>query len=124
MSQIIRCQWAGDDPLYVRYHDTEWGRPVHDDGALFEKLILDGMQAGLSWITILRKQPAFEEAFDGFDVDKILQYDAAKIEELMQNPGIIRNRLKINAVVTNARAFRAVQRHGRCFGGGKRPHQH
>jgi DNA-3-methyladenine glycosylase I len=109
MSQITRCEWAGTDPLYIDYHDNQWGRPVHDDGQLFEMLILEGVQAGLSWITILRKREAFREAFDGFDLNKILAYGDDKIAELLQNPGIIRNRLKINAVVTNARAFRAVQ---------------
>ncbi len=110
MSRKVRCTWAGNDPLYIDYHDNEWGRPLHDDGRLFEMLILEGMQAGLSWITILRKREAFRKAFDGFDIDKILQYDDAKIEELMQNPGIIRNRLKINSVLTNAKAFRQIQR--------------
>lgn len=104
-----RCKWAGDDELYCRYHDEQWGVPLHDDGELFEMLVLEGMQAGLSWITILRKRENFRRAFDGFDIDKILAYDDAKIEELMQDAGIIRNRLKINSVITNARAFRAVQ---------------
>ncbi|MFT3983083.1 MAG: DNA-3-methyladenine glycosylase I [Lachnospiraceae bacterium] len=105
----IRCTWAGNDPLYIDYHDNEWGRPVHNDNKLFEMLILEGMQAGLSWITILRKREAYRMAFDQFHVDKILMYDHTKIEELMQNAGIIRNRLKINSVLTNARAFRQVQ---------------
>lgn len=104
-----RCAWAGDDPLYIAYHDTEWGRPEHDDGKLFEMLILEGMQAGLSWITILRKRQAFRAAFDGFDPRKVAQYDAAKIEALMQNPAIIRNRRKIEAAVGNAKAFLTVQ---------------
>jgi len=109
MDQKMRCAWAGDDPLYIDYHDAEWGRPVHDDGRLFEMLILEGMQAGLSWITVLRKRESYRQAFDGFDIDKILFYGDAKIEELMQNAGIIRNRLKINSVITNAKVFRRIQ---------------
>jgi len=105
-----RCFWVPlDDPLYVAYHDDEWGVPVHDDPRLFEMLILEGMQAGLSWITILRKRENYRAAFDGFDLDAILAYDGDKVEELMQNPGIIRNRLKINAVIQNAAAFKKVQ---------------
>lgn len=100
-----RCGWCGDDPLYVRYHDEDWGVPVHDDRELLEKLILDGAQAGLSWITILRKRDNYREAFDGFDPEKIARYDERKIEELMNNAGIVRNRLKINAAITNARAY-------------------
>jgi DNA-3-methyladenine glycosylase I len=100
-----RCGWCGDDPLYVRYHDEDWGVPVHDDQQLLEKLILDGAQAGLSWITILRKRDNYREAFDGFDPEKIARYDERKIEELMKNAGIVRNRLKINAAITNAKAF-------------------
>lgn len=110
MDENKRCAWAGDDPLYIDYHDNEWGRPIYDDRMLFEMLVLEGMQAGLSWITILRKRQAFREAFDDFNIDKILMYNDAKVEELMQNSGIIRNRLKINSVITNARAFREVQR--------------
>ena len=105
-----RCMWVPlDDPLYMAYHDDEWGVPVHDDHKLFEMLILEGTQAGLSWITILRKREGYRKAFDNFDIDKILQYDDEKIEALMQNPDIIRNRLKINAVRNNAKAFRAIQ---------------
>jgi len=100
-----RCGWCGDDPLYVRYHDEDWGVPVHDDRELLEKLILDGAQAGLSWITILRKRDNYREAFDGFDPEKIARYGERKIEELMNNAGIVRNRLKINAAIANARAF-------------------
>lgn len=99
-----RCAWATTD-LYKEYHDTEWGVPEHDDRKLFEMLILEGMQAGLSWITILNKREAFRKAFDQFDYHKVALYDDAKIEELMQNPGIIRNRLKINAAITNAQQF-------------------
>ena len=105
-----RCFWVPlSDPLYVAYHDNEWGVPLRDDTALFEMLILEGMQAGLSWITVLRKREAYREAFDSFDIDKIMGYDEAKVEELMQNPGIIRNRLKINSVIKNAKAFRELQ---------------
>jgi len=107
---VIRCAWAGSDELYQRYHDNEWGRPVHDDNRLFEMLILEGMQAGLSWITILRKRENLSKAFDNFDIDKILQYDNKKVEELLQDPGIIRNRLKVRAVITNAGAFRNIQK--------------
>lgn len=106
---LERCAWAGDDELCCRYHDEEWGVPVHDDRKLFEMLILEGAQAGLSWITILRKRENYRRAFDGFDIDKIIRYDENKLEALMQDPGIIRNRLKIGSVVTNAKAFRAVQ---------------
>ena len=108
MNEKTRCSWAGDLPIYIAYHDTEWGRPLHDDTKLFEMLILEGMQAGLSWITILKKRAAFREAFDGFDPHKVALYGEEKIEELMKNEGIIRNRLKLNAAVTNARAFLEV----------------
>ena len=111
-----RCFWVPpEDPLYVAYHDEEWGVPVHDDHILFEMLILEGMQAGLSWITILRKREGYRKAFDNFDIDKIMAYDEAKIEALMQNPDIIRNRLKIKAVIQNAKAFREVQKEYGCF---------
>ena len=105
MNEKIRCPWAGDTPIYIAYHDNEWGRPVHDDGKLFEMLILEGMQAGLAWITVLKKREAFREAFDGFDPKKIALYGEAKIQELLANEGIIRNRLKINAAVINAKLF-------------------
>ena len=105
-----RCFWVPlDDPLYVAYHDEEWGIPVHDDHTLFEMLILEGMQAGLSWITILRKREEYRKAFDNFEIDKIMGYDEEKVEQLMQNPGIVRNRLKIKAVIQNASAFHEVQ---------------
>jgi len=107
---VTRCSWCGTDPLYVRYHDEEWGVPVHDDRRLFEMLILEGAQAGLSWITILRKRPAYRAAFDRFDAKKIARYDAARKRALLRNPGIVRNRLKIDAAVANARAFLDVQR--------------
>ena len=103
MEEVSRC--FGDTPLYMDYHDKEWGRPVHDDTMLFEMLTLEGAQAGLSWATVLRKREAYREAFDGFDPRKVALYDDAKKEELMSNAGIIRNRLKINAAVINARLF-------------------
>lgn len=109
MCEKTRCAWAGELPIYVEYHDREWGRPVHDDRKLFEMLVLEGMQAGLSWITVLKKREAFRAAFDGFDPAKVARYGDAKIEALLANQGIIRNRLKVNAAVTNARAFLAVQ---------------
>ncbi len=105
-----RCSWAGDDPLYVAYHDGEWGVPVHDDRTLFELLILEGAQAGLSWITILKKRENYREAFDGFDPVRIARYRPARIEKLMGNAGIVRNRLKIGSAVTNAKAFLAVEK--------------
>lgn len=105
-----RCSWCGDDPLYIKYHDEEWGVPVFDDRTLFEFLILEGAQAGLSWITILRKREAYQKAYDQFDVEKVAQYDQAKIDELLQNRGIVRNKLKINASVNNARCFIEVQK--------------
>ncbi len=109
MKEKIRCSWAGDLPIYIDYHDNEWGRPVHDDNRLFEMLILEGMQAGLSWITVLKKRDAFRAAFDGFDPKKVALYTDGKIQELMTDEGIIRNRLKINAAVINAKAFLKVQ---------------
>ena len=108
-----RCAWVGDDPLYIAYHDEEWGVPLHDDQRLFEMLILEGAQAGLSWITILRKRENYRLAFDHFDVETVARYDAAKIEELLANPGIVRNQAKIRATIGNARAFLAlVEREG------------
>ncbi len=104
-----RCPWAGTDPLYVAYHDLEWGVPVHDDTTLFEFLILEGAQAGLSWATILKKRTAYRTAFDGFDPALVAAYDEPKIADLLANPGIVRNRLKVNAAVRNAQAFLAVQ---------------
>jgi DNA-3-methyladenine glycosylase I len=109
-STATRCPWCGDDPLYVRYHDEEWGVPLHDDRRLFEMLILEGAQAGLSWITILRKRDAYRKAFDRFDARKIARYDQKTIRALLANPGIVRNRLKIEATVKNAKAFLAVQK--------------
>lgn len=113
MCEKIRCSWAGDLPIHIDYHDNEWGRPVHDDNKLFEMLILEGMQAGLNWITVLKKREAFRKAFDGFDPGKVALYGEAKIQELLANEGIIRNRLKVNAAVTNGKAFLEVQKkHG------------
>jgi DNA-3-methyladenine glycosylase I len=105
-----RCRWAGTDPLYVAYHDKEWGVPVYDDQTLFEFLILEGMQAGLSWITILRKRENYRKAFDNFDARKISRYKDARIDKLMNNAGIIRNRLKIHAVIANAKAYLETQK--------------
>lgn len=99
------CTWPGTDPLYLAYHDTEWGVPEHDDRTLFEKLILDGFQAGLSWITILRKRENFREAFDHFDPERIARYTPARVEKLLKNEGIIRHRGKIEATIGNARAY-------------------
>jgi DNA-3-methyladenine glycosylase I len=104
-----RCAWCGDDPLYVAYHDQEWGVPVYDDATLFEFLTLETFQAGLSWITVLRKRENFRKAFDQFDYKKIAKYNQKKIDALLQNQGIIRNKLKVNAAVTNAIAFMEVQ---------------
>ena len=105
MNNTSRCEWCGTDPLYVQYHDTEWGVPIYDDQLLFAKLILDGAQAGLSWITILRKREAYWEAFDQFDPEIMARYDADKLAALMGNAGIVRNRLKIEAAVKNARGY-------------------
>ncbi len=105
----IRCGWVNEDPLYIDYHDHEWGVPVHDDRHLFEMLNLEGAQAGLSWYTILKKREGYREAFDGFDPQLIVNYDDKKLNELLENSGIVRNRLKIASVVQNAKAFLKVQ---------------
>jgi len=111
MSEPRRCGWSGlNDPLYVAYHDTEWGVPVHDDRVIFEFLLLEGAQAGLSWGTILRKRENFRNAFEGFDPAKVARYDSRTIRRLLKDPGIIRNRLKINSAVQNAKAFLEVQK--------------
>ncbi|HYB06548.1 MAG TPA: DNA-3-methyladenine glycosylase I, partial [Nitrososphaerales archaeon] len=111
MSELKRCDWASlQDPLYREYHDREWGVPVHDDRTIFEFLTLEGAQAGLSWGTILRKRENFRRAFDGFDPVKVARYDGRAVRRLLHDPGIIRNRLKINSAVQNARAFIEVQR--------------
>jgi len=101
----VRCAWAGSDPLYLAYHDQEWGTPLHDDRALFEMLVLEGFQAGLSWITILRKRDNFRQAFDRFDPVKIASYDQAKVAALLANPGIVRNRAKIEGAIGSARGW-------------------
>ena len=105
----IRCNWVTTDELYIKYHDEEWGKPVYDDETIFEFLVLESFQAGLSWLTILRKRENFRGAFDGFDYKKIAHYSDAKIEELMQNASIVRNRLKILATINNALRFMEVQ---------------
>jgi DNA-3-methyladenine glycosylase I len=112
---LKRCPWPKDDPLYVAYHDDEWGVPEFDDRALFEKLILDGFQAGLSWITILRKRDNFRKAFDGFAPEKIARYTPKKVERLMQDAGIVRNRLKIEGTVLSARAWLEIMEKGPGF---------
>ncbi len=106
---VQRCSWCGDDPLYVAYHDEEWGVPVRNDHALFEFLILEGAQAGLSWITILRKRENYRRAFARFDPGKVARFDKRKLGRLLQDPGIVRNRLKVESTVGNARAFLDVQ---------------
>ena len=110
MKKLNRCGWCEGDALYEAYHDKEWGVPVYDDATIFEFLILETFQAGLSWITILRKRQNFRKAFDDFDYKKIANYSEEKIQELLQNPGIIRNKLKIRATVTNAKAFIEVKK--------------
>lgn len=116
MTAKIRCPWANPkNPLYIRYHDEEWGVPVHDDHKLFEMLILESFQAGLSWECILNKREAFRQAFDGFDPETVCGYGGEKLEKLMQEPGIVRNKLKIKAAVNNARIFRDIQQEWRSF---------
>ncbi len=104
-----RCEWCGDDPLYVAYHDDEWGVPVHDDRRLFEFLVLEGAQAGLSWLTILKKRENYRKAFHAFDCDRIANYTEADVKRLLSNPGIVRNRLKIESAIKNARGVRGIQ---------------
>ncbi len=112
----IRCGWVPEnDPLYIEYHDQEWGVPLYDDQKLFEMLILEGAQAGLSWITVLRKRENYLELFDQFDTEKIILYDEKKIASLLENPGIIRNKLKVNSVVINAKAMIEIQQEGQSF---------
>lgn len=115
MNRQIKCAWAGDDPLYQRYHDEEWGVPCFDDRGLFEFLILEGAQAGLSWLTILRKRENYRRLFDQFDAEKIAGYDDGKIQHLLSDPGIVRNRLKVASTVTNARAFLEIREHHPSF---------
>ena len=112
---LLRCPWPKQDPLYISYHDQEWGVPEYDDQALYEKLVLDGFQAGLSWITILRKRENFRRAFDGFDPEKIARYRSAKIERLMKDAGIVRNRAKIEGAVLSARAWLELMEKGPGF---------
>lgn len=106
----IRCGWCGTDPLYVKYHDEEWGKPVYDDQTMFEFLILEGAQAGLSWITILKRREGYKKAFANFDVQKVAAFTEADEERLMNDPGIIRNKLKVKAAITNAKLFIAIQK--------------
>lgn len=110
-----RCSWCGTDPLYCEYHDTEWGVPLYDEQKLFELLILEGAQAGLSWITVLRKRESYRTAFDNFNPEKIARYTPARIEKLMLNEGIIRNRLKIESTIKNAKAYLAMKKDGENF---------
>src|SRR4051794_13677273 len=127
---LHRCPWPGQDPFYVAYHDDEWGVPEYDDRALYEKLMLDGFQAGLSWITILRKRENFRKAFDGFEPEKIARYTPKKIERLMQDAGIVRNRAKIEGTVASARIWLKIMESGPGFSQllwdqvGGRPQQH
>ncbi len=115
MADQQRCPWCGDDPLYMDYHDNVWGRPEYDDLALFEKLCLDGQQAGLSWLTILKKQVNYRAAYDHFDPQRIARYDDGKIESLLQDRGIIRNRLKVQSIIRNARGYLDLQAQGHSF---------
>jgi len=108
-SKIVRCHWASNE-LNIPYHDEEWGVPLHEDRALFEFLILEGAQAGLSWDTVLKKRPRYREVFDGFEVEKVARYDKKKVRELLKDAGIIRNKLKIAATISNAQAFLKVQK--------------
>jgi len=115
MTDVTRCPWCGTDPLYMEYHDSEWGTPVYDNQKLFEFLILEGAQAGLSWITVLRKRENYRKAFDNFDPVKIARYTDAKKAKLLLNEGIIRNRLKIDSTIRNAKAYLAMQKDGEDF---------
>lgn len=108
-SNKLRCNWCGNDPLYMKYHDEEWGVPVHEDRKHFEFLVLESAQAGLSWITILRKRENYRKAYDNFDFNKVAQYDNEKVNELIQNQGIVRNKLKIAASINNAKMFLKIQ---------------
>ena len=111
----VRCQWVTSDPVYIEYHDNEWGVPVYDDRLLFEFLILEGMQAGLSWLTILKRRKNYHLAFNNFDAKKIVRYDDKKYNVLLLNPGIIRNKLKIQSVITNAKAYLEVKKEFKTF---------
>lgn len=114
-SPIIRCNWAGDSEIYIRYHDNEWGKPEFDSQKLFEKICLEGQQAGLSWITVLKKREAYRQAFLGFDPHKIAQMQETEIDKLMENTGLIRHRKKLEAIVKNAKAYLAMQTNGEDF---------
>ncbi len=116
MTTLTRCRWVTDDPLYLAYHDEEWGMPVRDDRLLFEMLILEGAQAGLSWLTVLKKRAHYRKVYDEFDVDKIAQYDQAKVDALLQDAGIIRNRLKVRASILNAQAVIQLREEGMSLG--------
>jgi len=115
MDPVAACPWPGNDPLYRAYHDNEWGRPVRDSRQLFEKLCLDGQQAGLSWITILRKIPAYRAAYAGFDPERIALFDEHDVDRLLADPGIVRNRLKVQSIIKNARAYLALEAEGIAF---------
>lgn len=114
---LARCAWVGEDPLYVAYHDDDWGRPVRDERELFEKLLLDGAQAGLAWITILRKREGYRRAFEGFDPAVVAGYGPADVERLLSDSGIVRNRAKVNAAITNAQALLAMHEAGETLSG-------
>ena len=114
-SSLTRCAWVTQDPIYINYHDQEWGKPIYDDLLLFEFLILEGAQAGLSWLTILKRHDNYRACFDKFNVNKIIRYDEKKIAELLLNPGIIRNKLKVRSVIENARAYLAVKKEWGSF---------
>ena len=109
MTERTRCGWAGSDPLYQRYHDAEWGVPLHDDRRLFEMLLLEGAQAGLAWITVLRKREGYRAAFDGFDPAVVARYNRRRVATLLANPAIVRNKLKVESAVSNAQAFLQLQ---------------
>jgi DNA-3-methyladenine glycosylase I len=116
-AEPVRCAWCGDDPLYRAYHDDEWGAPCHDEHRLFEMLVLEGAQAGLSWLTILRKREGYRRAFDAFDPEQVARFDEARIAALLADPGIVRNRLKVRAAVTNARVLLDLYQQGRTLDG-------
>lgn len=109
---LSRCPWCGEDPLYVRYHDEEWGVPVHDERRLFEKLCLEGAQAGLSWITVLRKRENYRRLFDGFDPERVARFESRKVDALLVDPSIIRNRLKVESAISNAKCVLALRDQG------------
>ncbi|MCY3970474.1 MAG: DNA-3-methyladenine glycosylase I [Acidobacteria bacterium] len=115
MPERTRCDWVNDDTLYLAYHDEEWGVPVYDDRQLYEMLVLEGAQAGLSWYTILKKREAYRRAFDGFDPERVARYNEGKVASLLQDPGIVRNRLKVNAAIGNARAWLDLRESGMRF---------